>query len=137
MVLGVLLGRKTYTFRKVIFVLMIVAGVMLFIFKDKYDEKDGENPLLGNTLIGISLLADGLCGASEDRMRSVTKPTALNFMHNMNLWSFGILSIGVITFGEGPKFVDFVTNHPEIIKYLAVAVVVGSCGQIFISNMVN
>lgn len=136
MVLGVLIGRKTYTFRKVIFVLAIVAGVMLFIFKDKYDEKDGEDPLLGNTLIGISLLMDGLCGASEDRMRSESRPTPLNFMHFMNMWSTLILIIGVIVFGEAPKFVDFVTRHPEILKFLGLAVLVGACGQIFISSMV-
>lgn len=136
MVLGVLIGRKTYTFRKVIFVLMIVAGVMLFIFKDKYDEKDGEDPLLGNTLIGISLLMDGLCGASEDRMRSESRPTPLNFMHFMNMWSSMILVVGVIVFGEGPKFVDFVTRHPEILKFFGLAVMVGACGQIFISSMV-
>lgn len=137
MVLGVLFGRKTYTFRKVIFVMLIVAGVMLFIFKDKYDEKDGEDPWLGNTLIGISLLMDGFCGASEDRMRSVSKPTPLNFMHFVNVWSSGILVIGVVVFGEVPKFIDFVTKHPEILKFLAMAVLVGACGQIFISSMVS
>lgn len=137
MILGVLLGRKKYTFRKVIIVLMIVAGVMLFIFKDKYEEKDGEDPLLGNTLIGISLLMDGLCGASEDRMRSISKPTPLNFMHHINVWSSSILIVGVLTFGEGPKFLQFVSKHPEILKFLGLAVIVGSVGQIFISSMVS
>lgn len=137
MLLGVLFGRKTYKFQKVIFVLMIVAGVMLFIFKDKYDEKDGEDPWLGNSLIGISLLMDGLCGASEDRMRSVSRPTPLNFMHFVNFWSSGILILGLIVFGEGPKFVEFVTKHPEILKYFGMVLCVGACGQLFISSMVS
>jgi drug/metabolite transporter (DMT)-like permease len=70
-------------------------------------------------------------------MRSISKPSPLNFMHFVNLWSSGILIIGVIAFGEGPKFVDFVTKHPEILQYLGLAVIVGACGQIFISSMVS
>lgn len=137
MILGVLLGRKRYTFRKVLFVLTIVSGVILFIFKDKYDKKDGEDPLRGNILIAISLLMDGLCGATEDRMRSVSKPSPLNFMIYLNLWSSIFLVIGIVIFGEGPKFLEFVTKHPEILKYFGMAVVVASLGQIFISSMMS
>lgn len=137
MILGVLLGRKKYSYRKVIFVLTIVMGVMLFIFKDEYTEKDGEDPLRGNILIATSLLMDGLCGATEDRMRSVAKPAPLNFMMFMNFWSSIFLLIGIAVFGEGPKVYEFITKHPEILKYFGIAVVVASCGQIFISSMVS
>jgi solute carrier family 35 (UDP-galactose transporter), member B1 len=137
MILGVLLGRKTYTLRKVILVLFIVIGVAMFIFKDKYEEKDGESPLIGNSLIAASLLFDGLLGATEDRMRSIVKPTAFNFMHYLNLWSTGFHILGVVVFGEGPKLIDFTTRHPEIIKYFIIAVLVGCFGQIFISSMVS
>ncbi|XP_037050981.1 solute carrier family 35 member B1 homolog isoform X3 [Bradysia coprophila] len=137
MILGVLIGRKRYSCRKVIFVLTIVMGVMLFIFKDEYTEKDGENPLLGNILIAISLLMDGLCGATEDRMRSVNKPAPLNFMMYMNFWSSIFLLTGVVVFGEGPKVYAFVLKHPEILKFFGIAVVVASFGQIFISSMIS
>lgn len=137
MLLGVLIGRKKYTLRKVIFVLMIVFGVILFIFKDKYEEKDGEDPLLGSILIGLSLLCDGLCGATEDRLRSVAKPTALNFMHYLALWSTAYHAVGAVALGEIPKFFDFVTRHPDIIKYFAAIVCVGAVGQIFISSMLS
>lgn len=137
MILGVLCGRKRYTISKVIFVLVIVLGVTLFVFKDKYDHKDGEDPLRGNILIGISLLMDGLCGATEDRMRSAGKPAPLNFMIFMNLWSSMFLIVGIVVFGEGPKFFEFVTKHPEILKYFGIAVLVASFGQIFISSMMS
>jgi solute carrier family 35 (UDP-galactose transporter), member B1 len=81
-------------------------------------------------------LMDGFCGASEDRMRSMTKPTPLNFMHFVNVWASGIMILGVIIFGEAPKFLDFVTRHPEILENLGLAVLVGAFGQIFISSMV-
>lgn len=137
MLLGVLIGRKKYTVRKVILVLLIVCGVAMFIFKENYTEKDGENPLLGNSLIATSLLFDGLCGATEDRMRSIAKPTAFNFMHYLSLWSTGFHIFGVVVFGEGPKFIAFTTRHPDIIKYFIGAVLVGALGQIFISSMVS
>lgn len=137
MILGVLLGRKRYSFRKVIFVLVIVIGVTLFVFKDKYTENDGEDPLLGNILIATSLLMDGLCGATEDRMRSVGKPAPLNFMMYMNFWSSIFMLIGIVVFGEGPKVFAFITKHPEILQYFGIAVVVASFGQIFISSMIS
>lgn len=34
MVLGVLLGRKSYPLKKYLFVLLVVVGVALFMFKD-------------------------------------------------------------------------------------------------------
>ncbi len=138
MILGVLLSGKRYSYRKVAFVLTIVAGVIVFmIFKDEKSENDDENLLLGNILIATSLLMDGLCGAAQDRMRSVEKPSPLNFMIYMNLWSLIYLLLGIITFGEGPKFVEFVTKHPEIVQYLVVAVLVTSVGQIFISAIIT
>jgi solute carrier family 35 (UDP-galactose transporter), member B1 len=136
MILGVLIGRKKYTLRKVILVLFIVGGVMLFMFKESYTEKDGENPLLGNSLIAVSLLMDGLTGATEDRMRSIAKPTAFNFMHYLNLWSMAYHIIGVLVFNEGPKFIDFVIRHPDIIKFFCTTIFVGTLGTVFISSMV-
>ena len=47
MILGVLLGRKSYPLRKYLFVLLIVAGVAMFMYKDgKVTTKDSDS-LLG------------------------------------------------------------------------------------------
>lgn len=134
--MGALIVGKRYTLRKVLFVLTIVFGVGLFIFKDKYEEKDGEDPLLGSALIGISLLFDGLCGATEDKMRATSKPTAFSLMYYMFMWSTVFHSIGVVASGEIPKFIDFVSRNPEILKYIGGIVFVGSIGQLFITRMI-
>lgn len=112
-------------------------GVMLFMFKDEHMNKGSENPLLGNILIATSLLMDGLCGATQDRMRSVGKPAPLNFMIYVNLWSLIYLFVGIVVFNEGPKFVSFIMKHPDILQYIGMAVVVSSIGEIFISAMVT
>lgn len=136
MIFGYLLGRKTYSLQKIVFVLLIVAGVILFIYKNKYDEKDGEDPLLGNSLIAISLLMDGFEGASQDRMRQASKPTALNLMYYLNFWSSGILLIGILAFGETSKFIDFVSRYPEILQFFGLSVLVGAVGQYFRSLLI-
>ena len=51
MILGVLLGRKRYPLLKYLFVLLIVIGVALFIYKDgKTTAKEGDS------IIGMEIL---------------------------------------------------------------------------------
>lgn len=75
-------------------------------------------------------------GASQDRMRSFSKPTPMNFMYYVNLWGILFCMIGIITCGEAPKFIDFIVKHPNILQYLGLAVLVGAAGQVFKSSMV-
>lgn len=66
MLLGVLLGRKSYTLQKYMFVLLIVIGVILFMFKDgKTSNAPLENEGLGQLLLILSLTMDGLTGAVQ------------------------------------------------------------------------
>lgn len=66
MLLGVLLGRKSYTLRKYMFVLLIVIGVVLFMFKEgKTNSSPLENERLGQLLLIMSLTMDGLIGAIQ------------------------------------------------------------------------
>lgn len=66
MILGVLVGRKSYPMRKYLFVFLIVLGVVLFMLKDKVS-KDGQESSfgLGELLIVLSLIMDGLTGAVQ------------------------------------------------------------------------
>lgn len=66
MILGVLLGRKSYALRKYIFVFMIVFGIILFMLKDKKSAASDESSLgLGELLLCLSLIMDGLTGAIQ------------------------------------------------------------------------
>lgn len=137
MLLGVLVGKKTYSAQKYFFVLMIVIGVGMFIFKDKYDTKEGENYVTGGCLVAISLLMDGLTGAVQDRMRSVSKPTSMNFMFFVNGWSSVVLITLMSVTGEGRDLILFAQRHPAVIWQMALVVLVGTIGQIFISAMIS
>lgn len=138
MILGVLIGHKSYPMKKYLFVLLIVTGIVMFMYKDQgskvIDESQGIG--IGELLLCLSLTMDGLTGAVQERIKSESSPSAYSMMLNTNGWSSLILSIGVILSGEIPKFVSFVTLYPEVITYLVAFAFVGALGQMFIFYMV-
>lgn len=66
LILGVLVGRKTYPLRKYLFVFLIVVGVVLFMYKDQ-TKSAGEQAAMGvgELLLLLSLVMDGLTGAVQ------------------------------------------------------------------------
>lgn len=73
MILGVLIGKKSYALRKYIFVFMIVLGIILFMLKDKESSITQESSIgTGELLLGLSLLMDGLTGAIQARFLTYT-----------------------------------------------------------------
>lgn len=135
MLLGVLVGKKTYRIQKYIFVFLIVIGVIVFSFEGNKKEK--EDHLIGMAIILAALLMDGLTGATQDRMRSVAKPTSLNLMYFINAWSSLYLMILLIFTFEGIEFIKFCIRHPLVMADLAVVIFVGSIAQYFISQMIS
>jgi solute carrier family 35 (UDP-galactose transporter), member B1 len=137
MFLGVLIGRKSYSAQKYLFVFIIVFCIGSFMFKDKYDQKDGEDPLIGGCFIAVSLLMDGMTGAFQDRARSFSKPSSMTIMFNVNFWSTVILVAIMSVTGEGREMIEFAQRHHSVIWHLALAILVGTFGQIFISLMIS
>ncbi|XP_026742039.1 solute carrier family 35 member B1 homolog [Trichoplusia ni] len=139
MLLGVLIGHKSYPMKKYLFVLLIVIGVVLFMYKDQGAKKvqdDSSGLGIGEMLLFLSLTMDGLTGAVQERIKSESSPSAYAMMLNTNWWSTLILSVGVLLSGEIFKFITFVSVYPEVIIYLIGLAVVGAMGQMFIFFMV-
>ncbi|KAG0712694.1 Solute carrier family 35 member B1 [Chionoecetes opilio] len=138
MVLGVLLGRKSYAWRKYVFVLMIVIGVALFIYKDsKAGAASGGGLGIGEVLLVLSLTMDGLTGAVQERMISESRTKSGHMMLNMNLFSIGYLAIALLVTGEIFTFIAFVQRFPEVISKMMVFSVCSALGQFFIFLMVS
>merc|ERR1712179_337969 len=75
LILGVLIGRKSYPLLKYLFILMIVTGVALFMYKDQKgttEDNSANQAILGagEILLLASLTCDGLTGAIQERMKS-------------------------------------------------------------------
>lgn len=138
MLLGVLIGRKSYSIQRYCFVLTIVVGVVLFMMKESRADAAPEQALgIGEVLLILSLSMDGLTGAIQERMRSAHSPTAQHMMVAMNAWSTVILLVGVVFTGEIFDFVAFASRYPHVLVQLAMLSVTGALGQLFIFIMVS
>lgn len=138
MLLGVLIGRKSYSLQRYFFVLLIVIGVVLFMMKDKaVDHGNDDHMGVGEILLLLSLSMDGLTGAIQERMRSASAPSAQHMMLSMNAWSTVILFAGLVVSGELFDFIHFAGKYPQIWLQLATLAVTGALGQFFIFIMVR
>lgn len=72
MLLGVLIGRKNYPLRRYLFVFLIVAGVIAFMFKEQTKPgSDSGSTGIGELLLVLSLTMDGLTGAVQVSLPSL------------------------------------------------------------------
>uniref|UniRef100_A0A8D1IFZ8 Solute carrier family 35 member B1 n=1 Tax=Sus scrofa TaxID=9823 RepID=A0A8D1IFZ8_PIG len=95
MLLGVTLLRKKYPMAKYLCVLLIVAGVALFMYKPKKVVGIEEHTVgYGELLLLLSLTLDGLTGVSQDHMRAHYQTGSNHMMLNINLWSTLLLGAG-------------------------------------------
>ncbi|KAK4879283.1 hypothetical protein RN001_007429 [Aquatica leii] len=133
MVLGVLIGRKSYPMKKYFFVLMIVIGVILFMYKEKASTKQSDTSFgLGELLILLSLTMDGLTGAVQERIKAEAKPTAQQMMLGMNSFACMFLAVALLLSGELIKFIEFVSRHPIVVTHISLLALAGALGQLFI-----
>ncbi len=132
MVLGVLFGGKKYPLVKYFFVLLIVIGVALFIYKDSGDKVEAMSFGFGEALLLASLTFDGLTGAVQERMKSEHQSKSGHMMRNMNLYSIAYLGVALVATGEIWAFAAFVGRHPTILGQLALFSVASALGQYFI-----
>jgi len=116
-------------------VVLLVLGVVIFVFKDNYAEKNSEYEMLGYVIIGVSLLFDGFLGATQDRMRSISKPTALHFMQYVYFWGAILPFIATVAMGEFMEFINFSMYHRHSIWMLTIVTVFATVGQLFLNAM--
>ncbi|KAF8569107.1 hypothetical protein P879_06000 [Paragonimus westermani] len=147
MFLNVLLAKRNYPLRKYLFVIMISAGVILFMYKNKASNNPtvfgfGEFLLVllfcgyQSILQIISLLLDGLTGGVQESL-SKYKIGPYTLMLHMNLWSLIYLASALIATGEVFLFVQFVHRHPVILTNVALFGLTSAIGQIFLFTLLT
>ncbi|UYV78094.1 SLC35B1 [Cordylochernes scorpioides] len=132
MLLGVLIGRKRYSLAKYCFVMLIVLGVGLFMYKDKPSTASSDGLGMGELLLLISLALDGFTGAIQERMKSDHKTKSVHMMYNMNLWSSLFLVVCILLKGEMGPFLQFVQTYPFVISNIVLLSGASALGQLFI-----
>ncbi|KAG5668860.1 hypothetical protein PVAND_016781 [Polypedilum vanderplanki] len=137
MILGVMIAKKRYTIQRFIFIFILVAGVVLFNYKEEKNKPGEENNTLGLILVGMSILADGALGGLEDRIKHTTKPKALNIMLSINFYSAIFLFVSILATQEIISFYHFANRYPEVVYKILSAALVSSFGQVFIYLMIS
>ncbi|KAM9597782.1 solute carrier family 35 member B1 isoform 2-T2 [Trichechus inunguis] len=133
MLLGVTLLKKKYPLAKYLCVLLIVAGVALFMYKPKKLVGMEEHTIgYGELLLLLSLTLDGLTGVSQDHMRAHYQTSSNHMMLNVNLWSTLLLGAGILFTGELWEFVSFAERYPAIIYNILLFGLTSALGQSFI-----
>ncbi|XP_050012961.1 solute carrier family 35 member B1 isoform X1 [Alexandromys fortis] len=133
MLLGVTLLKKKYPLAKYLCVLLIVAGVALFMYKPKKMVGVEEHTVgFGELLLLLSLTLDGLTGVSQDHMRAHYQTGSNHMMLNINLWSTLLLGAGILFTGELWEFLSFAERYPTIIYNILLFGLTSALGQSFI-----
>uniref|UniRef100_A0A5K3EQ87 Solute carrier family 35 member B1 n=2 Tax=Mesocestoides corti TaxID=53468 RepID=A0A5K3EQ87_MESCO len=137
MLLSVLWARKRYSLKKYIFVGMITAGVILFMYKGNTAQKaDAHGPGWGEVLLLISLGLDGLTGGMQEDFRSRKRVGPYNLMLSLNAWSLVYLATAIFATGELVPFITFVEHYPHVLLNILLFGVVSAIGQMFIYLMI-
>ncbi|KIH46329.1 UAA transporter family protein [Ancylostoma duodenale] len=108
LVFGVLFAGKKYSWRKYIFILMIVVGVAMFLYKDKKTTTEKQIGI-GELLLLLSLTMDGTTTSIQDRINKSYKRSTLSMMFYMNFFSTIYLMIGYVSDSFGCFFVSTTT----------------------------
>ncbi|XP_019637760.1 PREDICTED: solute carrier family 35 member B1-like [Branchiostoma belcheri] len=133
LILGVLLARKRYPLAKYLFVLLIVAGVAIFVYKDNVQAKADDHVFgWGEILLLASLTMDGLTGVSQEKMRGEHQTNSHHMMYNMNFWSIGILAVCIGVTGEVFSFLKFLEKYPYVLGNMFIFSLTSALGQLFI-----
>ncbi|KAL2101244.1 hypothetical protein ACEWY4_003005 [Coilia grayii] len=134
MILGVTILRKKYPLAKYLCVVLIVAGVALFLYKPNKGASSMDDHLFGfgEMLLLMSLTLDGLTGVAQDHMRARYQTGANHMMLNVNLWSILVLGLGVLWTGEIWEFLGFTDRYPGIIYNIMLFGLTSALGQTFI-----
>lgn len=147
MILGVLIGGKRHAVKKYLFILLIVVGVALFMYKKDISVGDFlQSNLLqyststsfvsmlgaGEMLLVLSLSMDGITGAIQERMKAEHATKSGHMMYKVNLWSTVYLSVATLYTGELFRFYDFIGRHQSLMSDIILFSSLSAIGQLFI-----
>ncbi len=136
MIMGMLMGKR-YKLGKLVNVIIIVAGVALFIGGEDKSSAGTENHtsrgvsdnLVGLFLLLLSLCCDGGTGAYEDKLMSVHHVEPFDLMFHIQFAKLLLSGIAIMVTGQITQFLETVQSSGMVLLLLGLA---GAAGQVFI-----
>lgn len=131
MIFGTILGKK-YPLRKYVNVMIITAGVALFMGGGSSTRKPGgtsDTTLIGAFMLTVSLCFDGATGAYEDKLMGSDHVEPFDLMYNIQLGK-AVLSFCALVATNGlGEFFKTITDGGIMLFVLGVT---GALGQVFV-----
>jgi solute carrier family 35 (UDP-galactose transporter), member B1 len=125
---GFLLGKR-YALKKYVNVIVITAGVALFMGGGSSTRKSGDESttLMGAVLLSISLCFDGATGAYEDKLMANDHVEPFDLMFNIQLGKAVLSFCAMIATNAIPNFINIVFEGGLMLILLGLT---GALGQV-------
>lgn len=131
-VIGALYFKTKYPWYDYLAVVVITISLSCFNMMQIKTNKAGTvQTLSGVSLLGLSLLCDGLTGPRQDKLIKKYKVTSNILMFYTNLFAMVLCGILSIIF-EGYEPYLFISRFPSTPYYIFALSLAGTCGQFFI-----
>uniref|UniRef100_A0A0A9WP37 Solute carrier family 35 member B1 n=2 Tax=Lygus hesperus TaxID=30085 RepID=A0A0A9WP37_LYGHE len=137
LVMGVLLGNKSYHIARYLMVLLIVMGVGLFMYKDDKAASSEIGFGMGELLLILSLVMDGLTNSLQERVMSKHSIKSEQFMFDINQAALLLLGISLVYTGEAFKFVSFLNKYPIVLLQVGGVALCSALGQFCIYKCIT
>lgn len=137
-VMNFLIYRKTFPLKTYLIVLLITAGVSLFMFLDPKKKKESgveSSSLYGLFLLSINLALDGAYNSSQDQVFHKFKIRGTSMMALMNWYSFLLMTSFLLINPYSSELSDailFCKANPAVIYDVLLFALAGALGQCFI-----
>lgn len=128
MLFGFLIRGKKYTLIETLAVLFITAGINIF----QSGKSGGESSIYGLVLLFLSLVLDGVTGASQDKLQDSFSLTTHELMFYLNFWAVVLLTVLSVATGQGIEGINYCVSNPEVVHFLVIASITSAGGQNFI-----
>lgn len=138
LLIGTLLWRRLFPTAKYVAVLLITAGISLFMLQkvkkggSTSSVVDDDAVLIGRLLLLGSLACDGITGALQDALVGARRPSAYHLMMWNNLWASFYLGAALLVTGGLARGYAFAATHPALVGMMAAFALTSAAGQMFI-----
>lgn len=137
LVLGVLIGKKNYHLARYAMAVLIVIGLVLFTYRDDKAAKSKVGFGVGELLLILSLLLDGILTSLEERVMSKVPINPVRFMFDINVAAVFYIGYAFVLSGEIFTFACFAQRHPIVILHLLIISFCSAAGQFFIFSCIT
>ena len=132
MIFASIFGKKVYNLSKYLSVLIIVIGIVIFMYKEdrKTMIRSSSYFDFGERLLLLSLIMDGVTASIQEKIKSKFQTKSLHLMYNLNIWSVLYLFLIVTVSNEISFFIHFIQKYPILLYNILIFSISSAVGQV-------